>query len=153
MRDVLMSMFKKILVPLDHSALADSVLDAAVSLASTENSEIIALRVADQPVSLDPAAAATDLNVIEQESAELIKRIVDRGMPGLKVTAEVRTGGLVDAIVEASKDLMVDVIVMGTHGRQGITEHITGSTTEQVVAKSTTSVLIVRPAGYPYLRD
>ena len=45
------------------------------------------------------------------------------------------------------------MVVMGTHGRDKLSELFTGSTTEQIVAKSPASVLVLKPEGYPYLRD
>ena len=51
-------------------------------------------------------------------------------------------------IIKTAKEESVDLIVMGTHGRTGLDHALFGSTTEKVVGKSPTSVLIVRlPAG------
>jgi nucleotide-binding universal stress UspA family protein len=150
-----MSVFKKILVPVDNSDLSDRVLDAAMSLATAGTEEVIVLRIVAEGASLHADQAVADLNVIEHEIASLEQRALAFQVPGSTSTvrAEVRAGAVVDTIVEAAADLMVDLILMGSHGRSGFAELLTGSSTEQVVQRAAASVLVVRPLGYPYLRD
>jgi nucleotide-binding universal stress UspA family protein len=47
----------------------------------------------------------------------------------------------------------IDCIVVGTHGRQGLLEAFRGTDTEDWVRNAPCSVLVVKPQGYPYLRD
>ena len=47
----------------------------------------------------------------------------------------------------------VDLVVMGTHGPQGLKGMILGSTAEQLVKRAGCSVFVVKPTGLPYLRD
>lgn len=47
----------------------------------------------------------------------------------------------------------LDLIISGTHGPKGLKGFLMGSTTEQLVAKATCSVFVIKPKGYPYLRD
>ena len=153
-----MNVYNKILVPVDDSDLTDRVLDTALGTAAWSGAELILLHVMPESASLDPDSAATDLNVIEREIDDLLDKAKARGTSALlpdraKVHAEVRSGNIVDAIYAAVEELMVDLVIMGTHGRQGLMEMLTGSTTERAVRKVPASVFVVRPQGYPYLRD
>jgi nucleotide-binding universal stress UspA family protein len=47
----------------------------------------------------------------------------------------------------------LDLIVTGTHGGRGIKGLLLGSMSQQLVRKASCSVFVVKPQGYPYLRD
>lgn len=153
--------FKKLLVPLDRSNLNHKVLESALSIADRFGCEVYVLRIRRESASLDMEQedkTRIDLNVIEQETQELVAEAMKNLRQGhevdpARVKAEVRSGAVVETIVNAAEELMVDLIVMGTHGRQGAIEFFTGSTTEQVVAKTPVSVMVIKPSGFPYLRD
>lgn len=153
-----MERFHKILVPLDTSALATRALDLALRLAREYQAKLILLGVRSEAAPLDHGPAERAIDTIEGDTEALLRFAQGRipagwDLPPDTLQAEIRSGFVVGAIVEAAEEHMVDLIVMGTHGRQGISEIFTGSTTEQVMAKSTASVLAVKPVGYPYLRD
>lgn len=150
---------ERILVPLDNSDLAAEVLDMALTLAERFGSHLRVLRVESAPASLERGESDVDLNVIERQTAELRARAIDRarilelGLGADQIEAEVRVGPVVQIIGETVQEHRIDLVAMGAHGRKGLTEMFTGSTTEQVVAKVPVSVFVLRPAGYPYLRD
>ncbi len=56
----------------------------------------------------------------------------------------VKSGDPREVIVDAAKDLKAEVIVMGTHGRRGLSRAIIGSVAESVVRTAPCSVLVVR---------
>lgn len=151
-------MFQRILCPVDKSELTMKSVEAALSLADRFGSEVHLLHILPQAASLEHGEAEADLDAIEVET----KRILAAGLSRLadghnvdveKVKSEVRAGPVVQVIAEAAEELMVDVIVMGTHGRHRVTELFTGSSAEQVVAKTSASVLVVKPDGFPFLRE
>lgn len=154
-----MAVYRKILVPLDESALSDRVLDTALATAQWSGAELVLLRVTAERASLAPGESDVDLRVIGEEADTLLARAAARAracdppITGDRVRAEIRVGNVADTIVAAAEELMVDLIVMGTHGREGLKEQFTGSTSEQVLARAPASVFILRPEGYPYLRD
>ncbi|MCB9683317.1 MAG: universal stress protein [Alphaproteobacteria bacterium] len=153
-----MPAFHKILVPLDSSELSERVLDAALGTAAWSGAELILLHVMPEGASLEHETSTTDLNVIDQEIDDMLAKARARGTSALlpdrsRVRAEVRAGNVVDAIAAAVEELMVDLVIMGTHGRKGVVEMVTGSTTEQALRRVPASVFVVRPQGYPYLRD
>ena len=146
-----------ILLPLDASNLAVRALHVAMHLASTTSAEIVLLHVRPDAASLNADLAEADLEALESESDNLLnlaRPVAERfGVPPSRVRAEVRAGGIARAILETADELSADLIIMATHGRRGLLEHLIGSTTERVLSQATASVLVVKPDGFPYLRD
>ena len=154
-----MKKIERILVPLDTSELANDVLDMALTVADQFGANVLVLRIGKDPASLERGESDIDLNVIERETVELRQHAATRvsslglQLGGDQLTCEVRSGPLVQIIHETVEEHHIDMVVMGTHGRNKISELFTGSTTEQIVAKSPASVLVLKPEGFPYLRD
>ena len=149
-----MDQFKRILLPLDASALSERAIDAAVAIAKENKAEIIALHVRKEAARLDGQGVDEDLDTLDGEAENLVNMVQGRheGVE-LDLRPEVRTGRVVDTILHAAEVNMCDLIVMGSHGRKGLREQFTGSDAEKVVAGATVSVLVVKAEGFPYLRD
>ena len=95
-------MFKSVLVALDETPLSEKVLAAALRVVEPAEGKIWALRIRPEAASLEGDAALLDLDTIEAETAELLRKVLvspsyvaDRR----RVEAEVRTGEIVDAIL------------------------------------------------------
>ena len=148
-------MFRKILVPVDRSALAPRELQTAITLGSRFDAEVVVLRVLGQAASLEAGETEIDLNVVEQETQELLAEAVREidGASGVRVTAEVRSGPVLDTILVAAQDHLVDLIVVGSHGRRRAIDWLRGSTAEQLVDRASPSVLVIKPEGYPFLTE
>jgi nucleotide-binding universal stress UspA family protein len=82
--------------------------------------------------------------LIDQAEQRLSAFASSTATSGLEVTAEVLIGGPSQAIVERAAAPDVDVIVMGTHGRAGITHFLIGSVAERVVRYAPCPVLVAR---------
>jgi nucleotide-binding universal stress UspA family protein len=145
-------MYKKILVPLDGSELAKAALDEAVKLAICSGAEIILFQVVTfMPIYGSPELV-TPLIIDEKQKeaaekylANLAEELKTRG---LRVTALVKTGQQVAVeIIDFAKESGVDLIVMGTHGRSGITRWVLGSVTHKVLVRAETPVLLLRSKG------
>ena len=141
-------MYKRILVPLDGSELAEKALDHAEKLAETFDSEIILFQV----VPLMPIYGAPDLVapfVVDDKQKEAAKRYVtnlseELKERGLKVTAEVKTGQQVAVeIIDFAKENGADLIVMCTHGHSGITRWVLGSVAHKLLTRAETPILLV----------
>jgi nucleotide-binding universal stress UspA family protein len=141
-------MYKKILVPLDGSELAKGALDEAEKLAKSFDSEIILFQVVPfMPIYGSPELV-TPLIIDEKqrESAEkyLLNLAEDMKKRGFKVTSMVRTGQQVAAeIIDFAKESGVDLIVMCTHGRSGITRWVLGSVAHKVITRAETPILLI----------
>jgi nucleotide-binding universal stress UspA family protein len=142
-------MYKKILVPLDGSEFAEKALDEAEKLAKSFDSEIILLQVVPFLPIYGSPELVTPLIIDEKqkESAEryLINLSEELKKRGFKVTSAVRTGHQVPAeIIDFSKESGVDLIVMSTSGRSGISRWVLGSVTHKVVTRAETPILLLR---------
>ncbi|PIV20106.1 MAG: universal stress protein [Deltaproteobacteria bacterium CG03_land_8_20_14_0_80_45_14] len=145
-------MYKKILVPLDGSELAKTALDQAEKLAKTFDSEIILFQVVPfMPIYGSPELV-TPIIVDEKQKeaaekylANLAEELKKRG---LKVTVMVRTGQQVAVeIIDFTKEAGVNLIVMCTHGRSGISRWVLGSVALKVITRAETPILLIRSKG------
>jgi nucleotide-binding universal stress UspA family protein len=145
-------MYKKILIPLDGSDLAKLALAQAEKLAKTFDAEIILFQVVPfMPIYGSPELV-TPLIVDEKqkEAAEkyLANLTEELKKKGLKVSAMVRTGQQVAVeIIDFAKESGVDLIVMCTHGRSGISRWVLGSIAHKVLTRAETPILLVRSKG------
>jgi nucleotide-binding universal stress UspA family protein len=83
---------------------------------------------------------------VRSEWIEKLKDEVAAQVPGLAATAVVHVSDHVaDAIVESAREANAEVIVVGTHGRTGLSHAILGSVADRVVREATVPVLVVGP--------
>jgi len=145
-------MYKKILVPLDGSELAKKALDEAEKLAKNFDAEIILFQVVPfMPIYGSPELV-TPLIVDEKQKEAAEKYLVNLAEElkkiGFMVTAVVRTGQQVAVeIIDFAKESGVDLIVMCTHGRSGISRWVLGSVALKVLTRAETPILLIRSKG------
>jgi nucleotide-binding universal stress UspA family protein len=93
-------------------------------------------------------AAATLEDLLREQRAEAERLVTQAGeriaAPGLTVETVVRDGDPRTAIVGEAEDWGADLIVVGSHGRSGLTRLLLGSVAQAVVAHATCSVQVVR---------
>ena len=142
--------FKKILVCLDGSALAEQVLDSALPLAECSQAEIMLLRVVE-PANLlfdmDTADQVQEsVNAIERGEAEAYLNNLMVQLPPFSgaLTARTLMGAPADTILDFAQEQHVDLIAMSSHGRSGISRWIYGSVAEKVMRGATCATLIMR---------
>ena len=145
-------MYKKILVPLDGSELARKALDEAEKLGKAFDSEIVLFQVVHfMPIYGSPELVAPLIvDERQKESAEryLLGLAGDLEKRGFRVSVVVKTGQQVALeIIEFANESRVDLIVMSTHGRSGITRWVLGSTALKVLTRAETPILLLRPKG------
>ena len=143
-------MYKRILVPLDGSALAEAVLPYAQELAKLSKAEIVLLRVAVNPAMefsfSDPSIASKIVRDLEAEAKNYLDAICNRvEHEGIKTSYLIREGPIAEAILEDADAMEVDMIAMSTHGRSGLQRWVMGSIADRVVRHSTIPVLLIRP--------
>jgi len=143
-------MYKKILVPLDGSALAEVVLTHAKALAYSEGAEIVLLRVAANPALefafADPALAQSAVNQFEAEAQKYIDDLIaNLKNDGYQVSGILAEGPIAEMILQVSEDIKADTIAMSTHGRTGPTRWLIGSIADRVVRSSKVPVMLIRP--------
>ena len=136
-----------ILVATDFGETAELALDYAVLLAAKLDAKVHVVHAISTPElglpELGVAVASTMERLVREGRAsldQLIKRQHGRARFG---EAFVRTGDARDVVLQASHELAIDLIVMGTHGRQGLSRALLGSVAESVVRSARCPVLTV----------
>lgn len=158
-------MYNKILVPLDGSKMAECSLDHVIEIAThCRVAEVILLTGIEHisyPYFLpgdplqDPGVLAEDerkKNQIYQKAREYLDTVTKNPkLEGLVVqtviTEETENQKAGDIILDYAQKNKVDLIVMSTHGRTGISRWTLGSVADKVVRHSTIPVLTVAPVG------
>lgn len=149
----------RILVPTDFSENAQSALQYAAAFAEKFSSEIHLLHVyQDVTASLVPepgfAFGAPD-NFLKELRDDATSRLATLAksdvLKGRKVVTLVRQGAPFVEIVRYAREELIDLIVVSTHGRTGLSHVFLGSVAEQVVRKAGCPVLTVRPKGHQFI--
>jgi nucleotide-binding universal stress UspA family protein len=136
--------FKTILFATDFSAASQAAFEAAASLARDYRARIIAIHV------VEPAPMGfsefTSYVGPEEDKGEAMEQLQALPAPSPMVTIEYRLleGDPATVIVETAAETGADLIVMGTHGRVGLTRLVMGSVAEEVVRRSPCPVLTMR---------
>ena len=139
---------KKILCPVDHSECSYLALKYAISLALKDEAKLYLMHVIDSRLydteiyKLSPYK----LNEIDESRirTDLMKSLPEGTTDVLEVETIVVKGVPFNEIINASTEINVDLIVIGTHGRTGLSHVMLGSVAEKVVRKATCPVLTVR---------
>ena len=145
-------MFKRIVVPLDGSELAERALPRATELARLADVPLHVVRVVDLgklagsgslTFGVAPRALQRTLDDEEHSAREYVERTRrDLKRAGSVVTSELRYGVAAREIVAATQP--GDLIVMATHGRGGVTRWFLGRVAEEVVRRAAGPVMLVR---------
>lgn len=148
-------MYRRILVPTDGSPVAEAAVAAAVDFARARGSEIIALGVAvpepsfqslEGAVGYDPGLQADVLLGHAQEHVDAVAaRAHKAGVPCTPVTCSALDAA--EAIVDTARQRHCDLIIMGSHGRRGLSRLLAGSVTQAVLAHAPAPVMVLRPAA------
>ena len=121
-----------ILVPLDGSKLAEAALDAVKPFQEIRQTTLHLLAVCESH-----EIPALKMNYLAglRNSLEVL---------GFRVAAHLKLGDPAECILEAAKELHLDLLVMSTHGRTGMRRLLTGSVTEEVLRRIEVPTLVCR---------
>lgn len=152
-------MFKKILVPLDGSELAASILPAVIDLAKCMNAEVTLLHVCYYPVISDAVAPYSQEESAKREAMKECDTFLAKGEKelqkhGLSVNHHCLEGVPAREIIAYADANGFDLIAMATHGR-GEVAWVLGSTAEKVLTHATVPTLLYRviEAKPPMLKE
>ena len=153
-------MFKKILVPVDGSRTSNRGLAEAIALASDQAATLHLLHVVDdlvvsQALVGTPYVSGDVFDEVVGSLREGGRRILakaaaqvrKRGVACETVLLETLGRSVASVILEQAKKRRADLIVLGTHGRRGLTRMLMGSDAEAVVRSTSVPVLLVRAPG------
>lgn len=158
-------MYKNILVPLDGSELSECSLRHTQEIArGCHVPEVTFLTVVEEPdIFPSEAGSESQIKAIYEEREQMQKQAMEsakkylakaskslgegESKPRTIIIQATRPKGVADIILDYAKDNGVDLIVMSTHGRSGISRWAMGSVADRVVRSSLVPVLIVAPSG------
>lgn len=148
-------LFRRILIPLDGSDLAEAILEPATSLGDLDGPEYDLVRVLASPLPIGPRprveTAETDADAQAQQLAEAenyLSGVAERLQQGTsrRVQTSVQvadsTAGAILAHAEASR---ADLIAMSTHGHSRLTRTLLGSHADKILRAANVPVLIHHP--------
>ncbi|MCB9556452.1 MAG: universal stress protein [Deltaproteobacteria bacterium] len=148
-----MPLFRKILVPIDFSACSTAALDTAAELSKECDAQLDVLHVLELPhyvvpdvmVAVPGAGKQTLTEFARREASKELRQALERlETAGFMVNSRVRSGYPRDEILAVAEEGGYDLIVMGTHGRKGLSHLFLGSVAEQVVRRACCPVLTIR---------
>jgi len=143
-----MNLPKRILVATDFSESADAAFDYAVDLAKELRANVILMHAYELPIYGFPSGALV-------ASAEMASRIMTgaqegldaackaRANRGVEIAQVVRQGVAWEEVHRVADEMNADLIVIGTHGRQGISRAFLGSVAEKIIRTATRPVLTI----------
>jgi universal stress protein A len=147
---------KKILAPTDFSPASQKALKYALRFAHDFNSQLTLLYVLEPATSPNfaglpaaPAFSEEEMQNAQESLRALVNSVRAAGVAGARST--IRTGVATHEIVEAAKELDVDLIVIATHGYTGWKHFAIGSTAERVARAAPCPVLVVRDKEHDFL--
>ena len=139
-------MYDRILFPTDGSETAAAAFEYALEIAATHDATVYVLNVIDLPFDTPSQIRDELVETLEREGKEIVEEGVARASErGVSAVAEVRRGVPHENIVEYASEEDVDLLVVPTHGRDGIERFLLGSVTERVVNTASVPVLAVTP--------
>jgi nucleotide-binding universal stress UspA family protein len=145
----------KILVPVDFNPLATAALEFAAHIASKANATLVVMYADtfEPPVEVMAMQTAAIVTAIDESRAttaeELAAYVNEHVDETLAMETEVREALPVPAILAAIAEHQPDLVVMGTHGRGGLTRLLFGSVTEAVLREARVPVLTINRTDPP----
>lgn len=142
--------YKRILVPLDGSELAEMALPDAFAIARLSQAQVTALQVI-VPIAYDLDPDVDDPDFIEQQgrkycalARQYLKGVCERvGCENISVHTEAKTGSPAETIIDYAHQQSIDLIVMATHGRSGLKRWVYGSVADKVLRGANVPILLV----------
>jgi nucleotide-binding universal stress UspA family protein len=140
---------KHILVRTDFSEYADHALDYAITLAQKLRARLTLLHIIQlTPMTMGDMygySLEADLEAMESEAQRQMQALLNRvHQEGLESETAIVQGVPFQMIVDMAESQDIDLIVMGTHGRAGLTHALMGSVAEKVVRMAPCPVLVTR---------
>lgn len=142
-------MYKRVLVPVDRSEVAEAILPFILDIAGPLDIEVVLLCV-NRPI---PSTVMETSRYIEVEDIEARRAAAEAYLGGLaaemkargvRVETRVRRGEPVAEILDAARDEGADLIAMTTHGRTGPARLLFGSVAEGVLRHATIPVFLMK---------
>jgi nucleotide-binding universal stress UspA family protein len=148
-------MYNHIMVPLDGSELAECVLGHVIDIADRNDKPVVSLVRVVTPLVLTGSEYAGMISPAQFQKIEdmdmatagqyLAKKAEQFQRNGINVKTAVLFGNVVDGLDTYAEKNKVDLIVIATHGRSGMSRFVWGSVADRILRTSKIPILMVRP--------
>ena len=149
-------MYEKIMVPLDGSELAECVLPHVEGLIKgCHVSNVVFVRVVEPPerfyhgdVPISPEIYKETESARKSKAKDYLDQIKNRlKYEGAELQSEVLIGRVADSLADYTEKNDIDLILIATHGRSGVSRWVRGSIADKILRSSSVPVLMVRAPG------
>lgn len=145
-------MFATIVVPIDGSEPAAAAIDLALRMVKEQRAalsfiyvlEVEKLAIATVPVSMNPELIFEEARKAAEEILAGAKARAKKA--GVEARVRLLEGDCVDSVLQFAHDGKSDLIVIGSHGRKGISRALLGSVAEGIIRRAPIPVLVTHPA-------
>ncbi len=141
-----------ILFPTDFSVEADQALEVARSLARDHQAKIVLVHAAMPVAAVEVYIADDDIDSMRAQARRQLAEVAAR-ITEVPVETDVLIGEPAHMIVGLAEKLSADLVVMGTHGRGGVSRLLLGSVADYVLRNAPCPVLTIRPGTERHLRE
>lgn len=149
-------MYEKLLVPLDGSELAECVLPHVKAfIEGCQVSHVVFVRVVEPAITSAHGAYVISAEILdEMKSArksaakDYLEQVVNGFLhEGTSLHSEVLFGRVSESLKDYAEKNDIDLVLIATHGRSGVTRWVRGSVADKVLRSSDVPVLMVRAPG------
>ena len=138
---------KNILCPVDLTPHSGKAMKVAMELAQHFKPAVVhCMNVVINPDTADSKNKQAHIDQLVQNAQSDLHEFIEKyTLPEVTCVPHIKVGSPAELIVDFAETYPVDLIVMATHGREGLTHYFVGSVAEKVVQQSKVPVLTIRP--------
>ena len=137
-------MYRNIVLAYDGSKFSDKALLEAIRIAKSSGGRLLILSVVDITDEFESEAPGLT-DKLTEKLLKLTQKALGKAVAAkVKAKVEVHVGDAYEMIVDIAKKKKADIIVMGSHGRTGLTRLLMGSVTSRVIGHAPCSGLVVK---------
>jgi nucleotide-binding universal stress UspA family protein len=144
-------MFRHILIPLDGSSLAECTVSCAVAFARAFGARVTLLRVLGKAQNTEYLQSVDPLewSIYKREANTYLAELGSRfEAEGIEADFMVKEGHPAQRIIEAIQEKGIDLMVVSSHGRSGLSGWNAGSVFQKIILRARISIMIVRAYHY-----
>jgi len=137
--------FHRILIAIDSNPSSEVIAQSGLQLAQQYKSEVALISVIneDDQLDTDPPTSTELTDMMEHICNKHQLNVIDKVFKSTPVKSFIEKGTAYKAIIKIAEQWGADIIVMGTHGKKGLTHLIMGSVAEQVIRHSKKTVVVI----------
>lgn len=137
-----MKKMNRILVAIDRSAMAEEALKRAIVIAKEKGAQLFVMHVIESSFIASPFVPSIDENEIEKEIKKRVKKLTSE--EDVEYVLFVESGSAASSVTLKVKNLNIDLLIIGTHGKDNISSNYFGSTVLKLIQRTRIPVLIIK---------